>query len=336
VPTQAQLTLFSPIKVNLYLRIVGKRPDGYHDLETVMTPLDFGDTLTFTPQPSGITLACDHPGLPTDDSNLVVRAAKLLAQSFGVTTGAHIVLQKRAPLAAGVGGGSSNAAITLLGLSQLWRLPATPTQLGDLAAQMGSDINFFLGHGPALCRGRGEQVDPIASRFSACLLLVNPGFGISTKWAYQAWAKAVAQAGAVDTCAPKPPGTAVTTTAPGVVAPVPGRTESGARDGELTASPPDVTLLTRALAAGDLAGVSRNLFNSLETPSVGKFPVLELLKRAMRNQGAAGALMSGSGASVFGLFADAAMAARCGEQIRAEFGPSMWTCVTRCKIGAVE
>ncbi len=284
--TQAQLTLFSPIKVNLYLRIVGKRPDGYHDVETVMVPLDFGDKLAFTLAEPGITMSCDNPSLPTDDSNLVMRAAKKLADRFAVKRGAHITLTKRAPLAAGVGGGSSNAAFTLLGLNQLWDLGATESQLGEIAASLGSDINFFMAGSTALCRGRGEQVVPVLFRLSASVLLVNPGFGISTKWAYESWAKAAAR---------------------------------------LTVQPPDATLLLHALAEDDLAGVCEALYNSLEAPSAGKFPVLELLKRTMLAQGAAGALMSGSGASVFGLFANAADAERAAATVRSEFGPSMWT-----------
>ena len=106
------LTIFSPAKINLYLRIVGKRPDGYHELETVMLPLDFGDQITLQPRTAGITLACDDPRLPTDDSNLAVRAAKKLAEAFGTKQGAKIILKKCTPLAAGLGGGSSNAAST--------------------------------------------------------------------------------------------------------------------------------------------------------------------------------------------------------------------------------
>lgn len=280
--TQAQLTLFSPIKVNLYLRIVGKRPDGYHDLETVMAPLDFGDMLTFAPAERDITMSCDHPALSTDDTNLVVRAAKRLAERFAVKCGAHIALTKRAPLAAGVGGGSSNAAFTLLGLNKLWELGATEAQLGEIAASLGSDINFFMAGATALCRGRGEQVVPVLFRPKAFVLLINPGFGISTKWAYEHWRPLTGQAS-------------------------------------------DVTLLLRALERNDLDGVSASLYNSLEAPSVGKFPVLELLKRAMREEGATGALMSGSGASVFGLFANAVDAERAAAKVRAEFGPSMWT-----------
>lgn len=266
--------VFSPAKVNLYLRITGKRPDGYHELETVMLPLDFGDTMTFEQRPGGIELECDDPRLPVDDSNLVVRAARLLG-----VTGAKITLHKRTPLAAGLGGGSSNAATTLRALND----GKSEAELHQLAARLGSDINFFLAGGAAICRGRGEQVEPIPCKLSATILLVNPGFGISTKWAYANWART------------------------------------------LTGKPPEVSLLVRALAGDDLEGVCRSLYNSLEAPSVGKFPVLELLKEAMRNGGAAGTLMSGSGATVFGLFADPVSARSCAELISEEFGPSMWT-----------
>ena len=271
--------VFSPAKINLYLRIVGQRPDGYHELETVMLPLDFGDTMTFESRPAGLELTCDDPSVPDDDSNLAVRAAKLLG-----TRGVTITLQKRTPVAAGLGGGSSNAATALLALNP----GESPATLHAMAAQLGSDINFFLAGGAALCRGRGELVESIACRLSATILLVNPGFGISTKWAYERWAA-----------------------------------------GALTATPPDVSLLLRALAEDDLGGVCRCLFNSLEGPSLKKFPVLRLLKDALRDGGASGTLMSGSGATVFGLFADAPMAEACARRIRQEFGPSAWTTVTR-------
>src|SRR5258706_4950499 len=129
-------------------------------------------------------------------------------------------------------------------------------------------------------------------KFSVAILLVNPGFGISTKWAYESWARAAAES-------------------------------------RLTASPPEVSLLLRALAEDDLAGISRCLFNSLEAPSIRKFPVLELIKGAMRDGGAAGTLMSGSGATVFGLFPSVKLARTSARKIREQFGPSMWTHVAR-------
>jgi 4-diphosphocytidyl-2-C-methyl-D-erythritol kinase len=290
VATPAHLAVFSPAKINVYLRILGRRADGYHDLETVMLPLDFGDELTFELQPTGVVLECDDPRLPVDDSNLIVRAAKRLAERGGAKHGARIMLRKRTPLAAGLGGGSSNAATTLWALNDLWSLHAPRATLDEIAADLGSDINFFFANDAALCHGRGERVHVVPCRFSATILLVNPGFSIATKWAYASWAKAAET---------------------------------------LTVKPPEVSLLLRALAEDDLNVVAAALFNSLEAPSVCKFPVLELLKDAMRDNGAVGALMSGSGATVFGLFADREAAERSARQIRAEFGPSTWTTVTR-------
>jgi 4-diphosphocytidyl-2-C-methyl-D-erythritol kinase len=289
------LKIFSPAKMNLYLRILGKRPDGYHELETVMLPLDFGDQITLQLCKTGLTLECDNPDLPTDDSNLALRAAKLLVTHCGAEYGAKITLRKDTPLAAGLGGGSSNAAAVLLGLKQLWGLHLNDSLLHELAASMGSDINFFMAGGAALCHGRGEQIEPVSCKFTGTILLVNPGFGISTKWAYESWARANAAS-------------------------------------RLTVNPPEVSLLLRALAEDDLTGISQGLFNSLEAPSIKKFPVLDLIKKALRANGATGALMSGSGATVFGLFANAKAAEQSALQIREQFGPSMWTHVTRVAV----
>ena len=285
--------MLSPAKINLFLRIVGRRPDGYHDLETVMVALDFGDEITLQRRDTGLTLECDHPDLPTDDSNLALRAAKALAQSCQVGKGVHILLRKRIPLASGLGGGSSNAATVLQGLNRFWGAEAPAATLAELADGMGSDINFFLGTGAAVCRGRGEQVEPVPCRLSAAVLLVNPGFGIPSKWAYQTWS------------------------------------QMGEKAAKLTGPPPPVSLLVRALAENDLAAVSRALFNDLEAPALRKFPVLAMLKQALIAQGAAGAMMSGSGATVFGLFADAPTAENAAGHIREEFGPSMWTQATK-------
>jgi 4-diphosphocytidyl-2-C-methyl-D-erythritol kinase len=257
-----------------------------------MLPLDFGDEITLTLAKTGLSLQCDHPNLPSDDSNIALRAAKLLAEHTGVDCGARMTLRKRTPLAAGLGGGSSNSAVVLTGLNRLWNLNLPGEALHELAARLGSDVNFFMAGGAALCGGRGEQIEPISCKFTGTILLVNPGFGISTKWAYESWAKAAAES-------------------------------------RLTVKSPEVSLLLRGLAADDLAGVSQCLFNSLEAPSIRKFPVLELIKKALYENGATGALMSGSGATVFGLFAHARAAERSARQIREHFGPSMWTAITR-------
>jgi 4-diphosphocytidyl-2-C-methyl-D-erythritol kinase len=182
---QAATRLASPAKVNLGLRILGKRPDGYHAIETIFQMLDLCDWLTFQPHDAGtIRLTCHPPTLPTDQENLVVRAARLLQRVGYVSQGADIALEKHIPIAAGLGGGSSDAATTLLALNHLWNLHFPPAALHRLAARLGSDVPFFLDGATALATGRGEVLSPLPPLPPLAGLLVNPGFGISAGWAY--------------------------------------------------------------------------------------------------------------------------------------------------------
>ena len=175
----------APAKVNFGLRILGKRPDGYHAIQTIMQMLNLCDWLTFYPNNVGtIQLTCIPPMLPTDDSNLIVRAAKLLQQTFQVQQGADISLDKRIPIAAGLGGGSSDAATTLLVLNHVWQLHCPQPGLHHLAAQLGSDVPFFLNGPTALASGRGEVLSPLSPPPPRTGLLVNPGVKVSTSWAY--------------------------------------------------------------------------------------------------------------------------------------------------------
>jgi 4-diphosphocytidyl-2-C-methyl-D-erythritol kinase len=175
----------APAKVNFGLRILGKRPDGYHAIQTILQMLDLCDWLTFSPNDVGtIQLTCSPAVLPTDDTNLVVRAAKLLQQAFGVQQGVEISLDKRIPIAAGLGGGSSDAAITLLVLNRLWHLHRPPDTLHHLAAQLGSDVPFFLEGPTALACGRGELLSAVPPPLPLVGVLLNPGFGVSAGWAF--------------------------------------------------------------------------------------------------------------------------------------------------------
>lgn len=169
----------APAKLNLFLEVLGRRPDGYHDLASLMVPLDWHDELSFQPA-AELKLTCDHPALDVGPGNLILRAGRLLQQAAGVARGAAIHLSKRLPWAAGLGGGSSDAAATLRGLNELWNLKLPPAELHQLAAQLGSDVNFFLVDGPAWCTGRGEQVAPLDLRLELAVLLVLPGFGLKT------------------------------------------------------------------------------------------------------------------------------------------------------------
>jgi 4-diphosphocytidyl-2-C-methyl-D-erythritol kinase len=278
----------SPCKVNLVLNILGKRPDGYHGLETLFHPVPLHDELTFESNGAGIHLTCNHPDLPTDSSNLVHKAASLYFQSAGVHAGVRIHLDKRLPLAAGLGAGSANAAHTLLALNELFGSPLPESQLGTLAASLGSDVNFFLQDAPALATGRGEQVEPLAP-FNALkgtwILLFHPGFGIATAWAYR---------------------------------------ELSHHPDALNGRPGRALEFARLLESGRLEDAGRALYNSLEAPALRKYPVLGLYQEFLRAHGAFGALMSGSGSTTFALFRTEAAARQAAATFRIEFGAAGW------------
>jgi 4-diphosphocytidyl-2-C-methyl-D-erythritol kinase len=181
----ARYRFASPAKVNFGLRILGRRPDGYHAIQTILQMLDLHDWLTFRPNDQGtIFLTCNTPALPTDDSNLAVRAAKLLQRELHVRRGVEITLDKSIPIAAGLGGGSSNAALVLLVLNRLWKLDCPMTTLHYLAAQLGSDVPFFLNGPTAVAEGRGEVLSSISPAPQLMGILINPGFGVPAGWAY--------------------------------------------------------------------------------------------------------------------------------------------------------
>jgi 4-diphosphocytidyl-2-C-methyl-D-erythritol kinase len=179
----------APAKINLYLHITGRRADGFHDLETLMVPISLGDTLDLELIPTGIEFTCSDPALSDAQDNLATRAARLFLDEFKLATGVRIHLEKAVPVGAGLGGGSSDAAAVLLALRQLTSVKADDAKLAELAAQLGSDIPFFIYGRPAVCRGRGELIEPVALRGAYQGLLVHPGFGVSTPWAYKTYAQ---------------------------------------------------------------------------------------------------------------------------------------------------
>lgn len=172
-------------KINLFLEVLGKRPDGYHEVNTVMSSIDLYDSIKYalTKKPC-IKLWSNRVELESDD-NLICQIASYLQSRYSVNRGVEIALEKRIPIAAGLGGGSSNAAVTLLILNKLWELNLCEADLHEIAARFGSDINFFLGGGTALARGRGESIVPLGEVEISHLLLVNPGLHISASEAYK-------------------------------------------------------------------------------------------------------------------------------------------------------
>jgi 4-diphosphocytidyl-2-C-methyl-D-erythritol kinase len=187
------MQLSAPAKINLSFEIKGRRADGFHEIETLMAPISLFDRLTIEEDAgnrNGVDFSCDDPSLPTGEDNLVVRAAKLFRATTKVNAGFKIVLEKKIPHGAGLGGGSSDAASTLLGLNELFETGFKEKKLMDLAAQLGSDVPFFIARSAAICRGRGEIVMPTSLPANLRLLLLKPDFGVPTPWAYGKWKNA--------------------------------------------------------------------------------------------------------------------------------------------------
>jgi 4-diphosphocytidyl-2-C-methyl-D-erythritol kinase len=281
----------SPCKVNLLLNILGRRPDGFHELETVMYPIQLFDHLELQCIGEEIKLTCSDPILPTDSRNLVYRAADAFLKRADLKDGIQIHLDKRIPLAAGLGGGSGNAATTLLALNELFDSPLTASELQDIAASLGSDIPFFLQSRPALATGRGEiitSLDFFPSLKGAAFLLIHPGFGIAASWAYQQLAKF-----------------------PEALNGRAGR----ARE------------LITALSEPDFGKAAKLLYNSLEAPALKKFPILQLFQEFLREQGTMATLMSGSGSTTFAIAESVTKAEQLSEGFRTKFGKTNWIAV---------
>ena len=183
------MQLRAPAKINLSFKILARRDDGFHEIETVMAPVSLFDELTLSPtnDEHDVQFSCDDPSLPTGDDNLVVRAARLFFKSTAAAGSVRIELRKRIPHGAGLGGGSSDAAAVLLGLNRMFDTHLEPSALATIAAQIGSDVPFFVYRSAGVCRGRGELVEPVALPQVLSLLLLKPPFGIPTPWAYSRW-----------------------------------------------------------------------------------------------------------------------------------------------------
>ncbi len=283
-----KLEKLSPCKVNLLLNILGRRADGFHELETLMQPVALHDRIEFERGGDGVALACNLPGLPVDGTNLVHRAATAFLAAARIREGVRIRLEKRIPLAAGLGGGSGNAATTLAALNELHGRPLGPGDLNRLASELGSDVPFFLHDGPALATGRGERIEPLSP--FRCLegrvfLLFHPGFGIATAWAYRELARFPLA---------------------------------------LNGRPGRAAELAGLLRAGDVEKAAAALYNSLEAPALEKYPVLALYQEFLRENGALWAMMSGSGSTTFALARDAAQAGELAERFRSKFGRQVW------------
>lgn len=272
------MEFFAPAKVNLSLRVLRRREDGFHEIESLMCPLSIFDTLDLSHrEEGGLEFTCDDPTIPPGDDNLVVRAAKLFCSSCGFEPQLRIHLTKRIPHGAGLGGGSSDAATTLIGLNRLFETELSREVLSSMAADLGSDIPFFIYQSAAIIRGRGEFVEPVAFPHELPLFLIKPPFGVPTPWAYKHW-----------------------------------------RDSQEV---PGVRYEAQEFPWGTLV-------NDLERPVFEKYLFLADVKTWLLAQPeVAGALMSGSGATVFAVLRDKDAAKSLAAKVGAEFGSNLWCCL---------
>lgn len=265
------LEISSPAKVNLFLRVCGKRDDGYHEIESLMHPVSLSDNVLLEPGGKGVEIRCPASDAPEDDSNLASRAAQLFYESLGRKAGLSIRLEKRIPIGAGLGGGSSNAAAVLKGLNVLEDSPFSTAQLAAMGARLGADVPFFVYGKPALATGFGEKITPFDCMYLHYMVIVYPGFAASTARVYKKCNLALTRCKKIHRV-------------------------------------PDLT--------GGLRAVEDLLCNDLEEPAMALYPEITGVKAAFLETGAKGALMSGSGSSVFGLYDSRAQAVAAQERLR--------------------
>ena len=275
-------------KINLGLRVHGRRPDGYHEISTVFQTVTLRDTLSFQAAADGsLKLVCSDPSIPDDDSNLVLRAASALRERFGVSQGARVELEKVIPAGGGLGGGSADAAVTLAALATLWGIETDAGILAEVGARLGADVPFFLTGGTALGTGTGTEIRPLEDAPQMHLVIVAPGVHVSTAEAYGALG------------------------APALTKVEPLANLSVSR--------------TEADFPDSLCGVWSNDF---EAVVVRLYPEIGRAREGLAGAGASRVMLSGSGSSVFGVFESKGKAERASEALKAEGGWKVFACET--------
>ncbi len=254
------MKILSPAKINLFLHVKGKRSDGYHELFTLMCPVKLFDTVSLIFDADKTVVSCAEPDVPEDETNLAYRAAKLFFKTLKINECVEISIDKNIPVAAGLGGGSSNAAAVFLGLNRYYNNPFSRDELIDMGFLIGADVPFFIFQKPATATGVGEKLEICKGLPNFYILLVYPGFSVSTADVY--------------------------------------------KNLNLGLTNCDKKLKYPQLNFQDL-DLEHYLCNDLETVTASKYPEIVVVKEELMRHGAKGALMSGSGPSVFGLFSDA-------------------------------
>jgi len=270
------IKIHTPAKLNLGLRVLGRRPDDYHEILSLMLKVSLFDRITVDIGGKGLMVVCSDPGVPVGEDNLVYKAVRVFSREVKEVDGMEIEIEKRIPVAAGLGGGSSDAASILKVLKALFAPRLPEHKLREIAAQVGADVPFFLSPGAAWASGIGDELIPCRSRLPGSFVLVSPGVEISSAWAYSEW----------DRAGEKPPGS------------------------ELTGDYPD-NMIT-GIENEDWPEVLRN---DLEPAAAGKYPVIREAKAMLSEAGARGVGMSGSGPVVFGVFSNPGQAEKAGKKL---------------------
>lgn len=274
------VTVRAPAKINLLLYVLERQSTGYHRILSLMQMVNLHDRLILMRRPArdGIRIVTRARTLPLGKDNLITRAARAFMKHYGVRTGLRIELDKKIPIGAGLGGGSSDAAATLYGLCRLYRITPARAELAALGQALGSDLSFFFGGPTAWVSGIGDEIYPVRLGGDLWVVLVNPGFEVSTAWVYS-------ELDRVRAGVPAPPRTFL-------------------KKIRLTLDRNRNKILSRKSKTFPLTKRSFSLHNDLEVITIRRYPVIETIKERLRSLGAKGVLMSGSGPTVFGLFTD--------------------------------
>jgi len=286
-----KLHLQAHAKINLFLDVLYKRPDGYHEIETVFQSIGLHDNLTLRKIKKGIEIRCAHPQVPSDASNLAYRAAELIFNTSNTSGGVEIAIDKNIPVAAGLGGGSADAATTLVGINKLFDLGYQRDFLMQLGAKLGADVPFCILGGTAKGRGIGEILTPLPS-FAGChLVLANPGFEVKTSWAYHS----------LNLAGDKKKRSAT-------------KNQKKITSFLLTKSKKNVNILGQ-----EIREVCNEFFNIFENTVIAKYPIIAELQKKLRDAGALGILMSGSGPTVFAFVYDESHAKAVAAKLKTHF-----------------
>lgn len=266
-------------KINLTLNILAKRQDGYHNIETIMQSVNLADRIFIKEEKEGIRIKCNHPLVPVDTQSLTYRSAEKILNRYRITKGVKIEINKKIPLASGMAGGSANSASILVGINKLFALNLSNKDLREIGEELGMDIPFCIQNGTALAYHKGEKVIPLPLiNPPLWIIIINPGFEIPTKWAYNS----------LDL-------------------------------DRIKKEKNNIEAMLKALKERELEGIAKNLFNSFEELVIEKYPEIGKIKDRLTEEGALGALMSGSGPTVFGIARNKEQVLRIYEKLKSEY-----------------